>query len=78
MFTLQEDGTIVITVRAKANQASPVGVLTTTLKQDTTTIASWNDNMTASWANYTHTLTPSQMANVTDCNSLFIELNADV
>jgi hypothetical protein len=78
MFTLQEDGTIVITVRAKANQASPVGVLTTTLKQDTTTIASWNDNMTASWANYTHTLTPSEMANVTDRNSLFVELNADV
>lgn len=67
-----------ITYRAWYAGGATSGTQTVTLKQGTTTIASWTDTLTASAQTFTHTLTGTQADAITDYSQLRIRFAASV
>lgn len=54
------------------------GSFTATLKQGTTTIATWTDTITSAFADYTHTLTSGEANAITDYSDLNLTFAADL
>jgi hypothetical protein len=67
-----------VSFRARYAAGATGGTLTTTVKQGDTTIASWEDELTADWADYSHTLTSGEADDITDYAELDILQSADL
>lgn len=68
----------VVSFRARYAAGASGGSITTTLKQDSTTIASWTDTLTATFTLYSHTLNSTQANSITDYSALDVEQTADL
>lgn len=60
----------IVSYRARYAGGATTGTVTTTLKQGSTTIASWTDTLTASFQNFSHTLTSGQANAISDYTTL--------
>lgn len=67
-----------VSFRSRYAAGATGGTLTTTLKQGDTTIASWEDTLTAGWATYSHTLTSGEADAITDYTALDVLQSADL
>lgn len=68
----------VVSYRAEFAGGATSGTVTATLKQGTTTIASWTDTLSGSFATFSHTLTSTQANAITDYSQLRLRLAASV
>lgn len=60
----------VVRYRARLSGGASAGDVTVTLKEGSTTIASWTDTLTGTFATYSHTLTSGQADAISDYGSL--------
>jgi hypothetical protein len=67
-----------LTYRAEYAGGATSGTLTVTLKQGTTTIATWTDTLTSAFQLFSHTLTSTQANNLTDYSQLRVRFAASV
>lgn len=67
-----------LTYRAWYGGGATSGTQTVTLKQGTTTIASWTDTLTSSPQTFTHTLTSGQASAISDYSQLRVRFAASV
>lgn len=67
-----------VTYRGQFGGGATGGTLTTTLKQGSTTIASWTDTLTGSFQTFSHTLTSGQADSITDYSALSLRFAASV
>jgi hypothetical protein len=68
----------VVSYRAEYGGGASSGTVTATLKQGSTTIASWTDTLTSSFQTFTHTLTSTQAGNISDYTALRLRFSAAV
>lgn len=69
-------GQVTVTVRAQCSSASPPMEMDVALMQGGTVIGSWTDTVTTSYANYSHTTTELQAANISNFNDLRVRVTA--
>lgn len=67
-----------ITYRARYAGGASAGTQDVTLKQGATTIATWTDTLTASFAGFSHTLTSGEANTITDYSALSVLVEASV
>jgi hypothetical protein len=67
-----------VTYRAEYAGGATSGTQTVTLKQGSTTIASWTDTLTSSFQTFSHTLTGTQADAITDYSQLRLRVVASV
>lgn len=68
----------IVSYRARYAGGATSGTQTVTLKQGTTTIATWTDTLTSSFATITHTLTGTQADAITDYTALRLRFSEAV
>jgi hypothetical protein len=74
----QSDDDHTVTYRAQAAGSAISGTMTVTVKQDSATIATWDDDLTGAFQTFTHTLDPEDAAAITDYSALAIRFSPDV